>query len=223
MAKELERLIKELRLSRLHPPRSIPEKAGMGERVRQWGIVVALVAGIVSLPGTVITVGTALLHRPNSIAYPGPEIEFSLNPTTRTVRIDFNLTISNAGNDDDVIRALQATLEAVKSYSDAPAPIDRTLPLQPPEIQLFDRQDGRPMLIPFSIGSSKSRDAQCLLSTDLTIGQQSLFTTGRQRLSVYLTAKRRKLDPLVYCFDLSDDFTQHAAGRRRFGSAVCTQ
>jgi hypothetical protein len=172
-------------------------------RVKRWGIVVGLVAALVGLPGTIISLYGALHKKPNTALYGGSDLKLSYDPDTKEADFTFNFAASNSGNADDVVISAYGYLQPRGASAGIPNLPGGRLPIKPSAFSFADRETARRLFTPFSIVAAKSREIQCVASIAVSL----LASAGSEkRLTILLRSKDRDLDAMSFCFAHRKDF-----------------
>ena len=196
------------------------EQQGVVAQAKRWGLIIGLVATLVGLPGTIISLYAVLHKKPDTALYAGSDLKLSYDPETNKadVAFTFAFTASNSGNADDVLVDAYGYLEPRQSALPGALPPGR-LPIKRSAFKFIDRDTEKPLFMPFSIVAAKSRDIQCVVSIDVSAVRAAGI---EKRLIISLWSKDRRLSEMSFCFaQQQDTFSPGVKAHREFLTAQC--
>jgi hypothetical protein len=210
MPSEIERLIRELRLARRQAESVGENPETGGGNAKRFGWIIGVIGGLVSLLYTSLMFFSSVWKAPQTAVHQGGEIALSHESSQENkVKLRFNVTFVNGGSQDDVIQDASGSLRVGAGTK----MLDDLVPISASGVACRDRDSDKLVYFPFSIGSSKSRDLSCevttIMPTSLTPENKSprLFTLNfigldrRWLTSLY----RKRLGPILYCWDRLGD------------------
>jgi hypothetical protein len=198
-------LVEELRLARMQPRILDPESQGIFGIAKRWGLLVTLLLGIVNFAWLTKTAWSGFHPLPQAIAYTGSQFDLSYDPAVKSVTFGFNISFSNQGNADDVIKGVRGEL-----YEIDPNSHKEMKSVYLTDFSFSDRDSGRELFTRFSLPSSKSRDARMRIEYPVAdFGSDDIVNTGGQRaIKVHFTTTQPSGLQLELCYSTTTPLVQ---------------
>jgi hypothetical protein len=176
------------------------ETTGFTGWVKWIGLIVALLAAILTVPKAAKDAYESFFARPETSVTSESTLAMTYDPTTKMLQFGFGFTISNNGKRKDTVQSLSAILKRIDFDKSSDL-----LTLGDNDFEFSENKRKIPNHFPISESTPREIDAFAKTYLDEQTKSAFLLPKSRWQLLITLNEEYGQKSLLKYCFDISQD------------------